>query len=621
MSRIIILSTEEQQKYERPPPFTNQQRRTFFALSDALQKVLNHLQTETNKVLFLVQFAYFKACQQFFDPNDFLDEDIAYAAKLLGIENISALDMSAYRLTKTPLNHQKRILDFLKYRAYDKHIRQWLIREVESLVARQVSPKKIFLTLLKLLQERCIVFPSYHALSKIISDAFLQQENKLTTLVRDNISEKIQQELEFLLAKNLETKQIPINSFKHISQSLKPKAIQASVGLFEQIKLLFHRVESVLSFLNLHEDSIRYYATWVKKAKRSQLLQMPDEQRYLHLVCFLQHQFYIWHDYSVDIFLKSVRSSMNSAKKKLSLAESNSRKDRRIAIQNVKRASDKKSELIDQIRKITISSDFEDDSQKIKAIEQLLDEYQTNISEQEKEDLKKHEDLLTSFADHKELYNHLEAVSIKLQNRVKDIFKTLTFNESTSDSVIYRAAKWFVEQNGQCNAKSPTEFLSKGEKDALLNDNNQFRAPLYKVLLFMHVSDAIRSGKLNLKYSYRYKAIQDYLISDEKWNSHKKAFLEKAELDEFIEVDTALSNYKDILSSLYDTVNRRSQGGLNPYLKINEQNQVIIKTPAQEEKETEYVADLLSQQKFVPILQVLTDIEVRPRSWKFESLH
>lgn len=56
--------------------------------------------------------------------------------------------------------------------------------------------------------------------------------------------------------------------------------------------------------------------------------------------------------------------------------------------------------------------------------------------------------------------------------------------------------------------------------------------------------------------------------------------------------------------------NHHHQHDLNPYLKINEHGLVSIKTPAQEEKETEYIADLLSQQKFVPILQVLQDIEL-----------
>lgn len=609
MSRIIILTAQEQQQFEQPPHFTHRQRRTYFALPDALQKIVGRLQTKTNKVFFLVQLAYFKACQQFFDPNDFLAQDIAYATQLMGFDSVSTSDVDAYRITRTSLNHQKRILDFLGYRMFDEDIRQWLMLEITCLVERQVSPKKIFITVLKLLQERCIAFPSYHALSKLISDAFLAQENFLLKIVKEHISEKNMTDLELLLKKDQKTKQIPIRSFKTINQSVKPKAIQASVALFEQIKLSFKGVESILKSLNLHEDSIKYYGTWVKKAKLSQLLQMTDKHnRYLHLICFFQHQVYMRHDYLVDIFLKSIRAASNTANKKLSTSEKNSRKDKRLAIHKLNTANHIKSELIQEIRNITVSSGFDNDTQKIRAIEQLLDGYQNNITEQEIADLQAYEDLLKNFADNKELYDHLEAVSVKLQHRVKDILQTLVFNESTSDPLIYQAVKLFVEQEGQCSHKSPTDFLSTDEKIALL-DSNKFRISLYKILLFMRVADAIRSGKLNLKYSYRYKAIQDYLIPDAQWENKKHALLEKAGLMEFIDVDKVLSDYKDKLSSLYDTVNRRHQKGLNPYLKINEQGVVSIKTPAQEEKETEYVADLLSQRKFVPILQVLKDIE------------
>lgn len=112
------------------------------------------------------------------------------------------------------------------------------------------------------------------------------------------------------------------------------------------------------------------------------------------------------------------------------------------------------------------------------------------MTEQELEYLQKYEDLLKSFADNKELYNHLEAVSVKLHNRVKAILQALVFNESTSDPVIYQAVKLFVEQKGHCSHQSPTEFLSKDEQEALL-DKHKFRPSLYKILLFMHVADAI----------------------------------------------------------------------------------------------------------------------------------
>lgn len=55
-----------------------------------------------------------------------------------------------------------------------------------------------------------------------------------------------------------------------------------------------------------------------------------------------------------------------------------------------------------------------------------------------------------------------------------------------------------------------------------------------------------------LQTPFRYRAIQDYLISDLKWQVHKQALLDKAGLSEFTDVDKVLSDYKDKLASLYD---------------------------------------------------------------------
>jgi hypothetical protein len=144
--------------------------------------------------------------------------------------------------------------------------------------------------------------------------------------------------------------------------------------------------------------------------------------------------------------------------------------------------------------------------------------------------------------------------------------------------MIYHAVKLFVEQNGQCSKELSTGFLSKDEQAALF-DKSKFRGSLYKMLLFMHVADAIRSGKFNFKYSYRYKAIQDYLISDLKWKTYKQELVRKAGLSAFTDIDKILSDYRDKLSSLYVRVNHRNQYNLNSYLKINKQGLVSIKTP------------------------------------------
>ncbi|OAI46504.1 hypothetical protein AYO45_01805 [Gammaproteobacteria bacterium SCGC AG-212-F23] len=48
------------------------------------------------------------------------------------------------------------------------------------------------------------------------------------------------------------------------------------------------------------------------------------------------------------------------------------------------------------------------------------------------------------------------------------------------------------------------------------------------------MESAIKSGRLNLLYSYRYKAIHEYLIDESLWKTQRDSLLEEAGLVDFI---------------------------------------------------------------------------------------
>lgn len=608
MTRLALLNATELAEYENPPCLTDKQRLLFFVLSDEVKKTINRLQSKINKIGFFIQLAYFKACQQFFEPDIFHQKDLSYVANVLGYMDCKLSEIKSYGDSKTIRKHRQSILNLLGFKAFDEKAKDWLCEEARNYAQRQVAPKKIFLALLKVLQQQQIAFPKYHALAKLISDAYLSQEAQLLGVIKKELPTEIYSSLDALLLPNKKSKLTPLRAFKIIHQSSKPKGIQASVNIFNQIKPYFKQAQNTLETLDLHDDCTRYYATWVRKAKLSQLQQIPNKANlYLHLINFIKHQVYMRHDYFIDTFLKSVQTARNSVAYRLSRSENSSRKERRLAAKKISSLNYQKEELIRRISQITSLSVITD-SEKIESIENLLGDYHRNISEKEKAHIKRCEELLEKFGNNQELYQCLEAVSIRLQNRVAGIIKVFMFNEFTSEPVIYNAVKAFVKYDGKCSKDSPTDFLSPEETQKLFDDKKKFRPSLYKVLLFIHVADAIKSGKLNLKHSYRFKAIQDYMISDKRWSKKRIKLIEKAGLSEFVDVNKVMNENKTKLDNLYNQTNKRFQDGLNPYLTVNEENKLIIKTPAQAEKETGYVGDLLSQKGLVPILQVLTDI-------------
>ena len=53
MPVLTLLTPEEQLEFETPPTLSDEQRRTFFALSDMTKTFIQRLQRKTNKICFL----------------------------------------------------------------------------------------------------------------------------------------------------------------------------------------------------------------------------------------------------------------------------------------------------------------------------------------------------------------------------------------------------------------------------------------------------------------------------------------------------------------------------------------------------------------------------------------
>ncbi len=605
MSLLTILTEEEQQKFDYPPILSAETRALCFIVTDDLEKKINQLRTPTNKVGFLIQYGYFRACKRFFVSNRYRQEDIDYAAKTLGItENLC---FNKY-INKIPRDHQKSILKLLSYQPFDEAEKQWVSYEMNNRVEQFTEPRELFLELLPLLHGRAVEIPSYHRLSDLITKCYLSFENKLTQIIEKHLSDKNKQLLDSLLIADKERSKGILNSFKVISQSVKPKAIQASINVFNQISDVFTSLLPVVKALSLTHQSCQYYATWVKKAKLSQINQFPDQnKKYLHLIAFIQNQHYLRQDSFIDIFMKSVQAAKNSCARRLYEADKLSRNERRAAVKHVTQSNREYRALVDEIKDIARSPVLTD-SGKIEQIDNLLKSHEDQKNDAKQANIEKFEKFLDRIAKNNDYFDILEDQSIKLQRKVSSIVKALLFNADNSNNMIIQAINYFNNNDGNIDHDSPVNFLGDEEKPALLNDKSTFRVSLYKMLLFIHMMDDIKSGELNLKYSYRYLSIQDYLIDEETWKKRRDELLGITEMTKFNNVDFVISELKNILDEKYHTVNQQMKDGGNPSLSLNKEGFPHVTTPAIEEKETEYIAALLDQNGYVPVLCVLSDI-------------
>ena len=105
---------------------------------------------------------------------------------------------------------------------------------------------------------------------------------------------------------------------------------------------------------------------------------------------------------------------------------------------------------------------------------------------------------------------------------------------------------------------APIDFLNDDEKLAIFDtDDGKMKISLYKALLFIHISDGIRSGILNLKYSYKYKSFEEYLISKEEFTNKKNELLIYHELEHLQNLNTYIAPINKKLEKTFEITNTR----------------------------------------------------------------
>jgi len=98
MSTLYILTSEEQQAFDYPPRLSTETKAIYFVITEEVKAKLNKLRKPTNKIGFLLQYGFFKACQKFFIMNRYRQEDIEYVANLL---HLSLSDINLLGFVKT----------------------------------------------------------------------------------------------------------------------------------------------------------------------------------------------------------------------------------------------------------------------------------------------------------------------------------------------------------------------------------------------------------------------------------------------------------------------------------------------------------------------------------------
>lgn len=609
MPKLAILSAREQRDFDGPARLTRDDRARYIVISRSTRPTLQRTKQPAHKIGFLLQWAHFQASARFYAADQFKPHDIAKAKRLLGLDQ--EIPFTGYNGTVVS-RHRERILTLLDWQqpSVDDKI-QWAQQALRQ-ATHQDQPKDILRGLVDLCWKHQRVIPSYHELSELITHSYNSAEERLLAAVAAALTPDYEQRLQTLLEEGADesdsTRSAPIiTAYKAINHSLRPQQIQASVAAMEIFQSHYRALSTVYNALQLSDKATRFYADWVAKADHQQLMQFKDpNKRYLYLLGFIQHHYFMRQDTLVDTLLKSVASANTWINGELAVEDKQHREARDQAVQALSVAHKSSAKLARDIAAI-VNHDTAVPSEKYYKIERLIAEYQdTDVPETV--EVEQWEEQLSSTSQNTRFHALLRQRSIKLQNRVSAIVKALDFDTGSDAPALLAAIEHFKTTEGRVSEQPPVGFLTTGELEAV-QTGETFDTSLYKRLLFIHIADAIKSGQLNLLHSYRFRAIQDYMIGQPYWDKNRSALLQEAGMEGFADGKLVLDQIKVRLQSRYKNTNVRFLAGDNPHMSVDKSGRCLVRTPKIESDDTSAISAILSEDGFVSIQQILSEVD------------
>ena len=435
MPRMKILNSTEQEMFDKPPVFNSTERKQFFDFPQILIDKAETLRKPSTRIGFLLACGYFKASKRFFKPQDYHQLDIEYVARriILSPEQFSTKDYDS----RARQRHEKQILEYYGYRRFDKDAEVLTKNEIVLMMGAVLKPKLIFCRCVDVIIRERIQLPNYYQLSELILTVLNQHKKDLANIIDKELKPDIRTLLDKLFEQESDDKyaRYKLTLLKKLSQSTKPTKIKERAADLAYIAELYSKVAPVLPALNLGHEGIRYFATFVIKSDIFHLSRRSNEDRYVHIIAFIAHQYYRLQDNLVDTLLTTVSSFQNSTKRNHKDWCYEQHKEQN---QSLKALTDSFDEnlfgLLRQIQDVA-RDEKANDSDKVVKICDLFDKHNDNIPQSEQKWHALAQGMENAVGD-APYYDILEERSIRLQNRINPIIKTLEFDGDSGGSTL-----------------------------------------------------------------------------------------------------------------------------------------------------------------------------------------
>lgn len=609
MPRINILSKTEIQNFEETPTLSSNEWDQFQDHTLKNNRYFQKLRQPHFRVSYILQYGYFIKSNKFYSLRNFQEKDLDVLCKKYRISK--RLFFQEIEANQQFWRQRKHILEDIGYHPY-KNFTIQVEKEIEFYISKRLKPKKIFHQITLFLNSQKVEIPSYDRLQKAITNNLNNFERGLSEQINEYLSneqKKLLDQLQQEIIKDDEHFKQGIRStiltqLKVPNQSIKASQIALSVQNFCTVSEIYKTLLPVLDKLNFSQEVIAYHASWTIKARYFQIQQFAsEEKRYLHLLSFICHQYKLRQDNFVEVFLKSVKNQQNfiAKRKKEEAVASMIKKD------TFRKLSTSRNHYKSFCNDVIQIIDSTSQNQIVEITSLVRKEKKRKQKEEEELDLIQNE-IETKLSEEENHYMFLQKHHKKLLGKVGEIVKHLEFQENVSDPKLISIIQFYIENNGNLSKLNDITFLNETEQEYVLDMKGNVKNALCKVLLMYKIEQGLKSGTLNLKYSYKYLSYEEYLFSKLDWKDNREKLLKKAGLYHLNDSKPIIQELKEKLESGYTITNENFDA--NPHLKLGKDQKVIVSTPPSDQEgfKEQILSDFLPSERYYPLQNILSQI-------------
>jgi len=560
--RLSILSNLEEFAFYGLPDFDDEQRSTYFLFEDQEWELILQCPSLHAQVQCALQIGYFKAKKAFFrfSLDKIPQADISFIlSRYFQNQTLSILTVTKHEYYL----QRESICQLFGYKLWSHKLLKELKNRARLSIRRDIAPNFIAHELISFLQNKKIVRPGYTTLQKVISGILTEERYRLKRCLQKHLIAKDKESIKKLI--NNENTLSELSALKQDAKSFRFSMMKREREKFDTLQPLYAIAKEILPYLDISQQNIRHYASFINYYTIYDLERFEEEQTYLYLLCYVFKRYQQINDNLIEAFAFQVKSLEKEIKENAT-----------------PHFDDNQAQIDQQVGRLILLyvdeglSDFLTLGEARKrAFEILPKDSIRSIGEKM---LKKPQD------KQNRVWQERDKAASRYKYQVRPLFMKIDFESQRPDNPLLKAISWlkstFAKQQSlsqQPTSHFPCKFISKRFEPYLftLNDKGE-KAVLvnrYEIFLYHQIAKQMATGSIYITNSVRYRTFSHELVSLEE----KRPILDALDIPW---LKTPTEEQLDLLfkelDSLWSQFNHKLKQGTLTHLKYDHDKKEII---------------------------------------------